>query len=81
MQATGNFLLMKRLLTHNVRAAVDREAVAAGYPATTPDQLLMAMEMMVQYVLKQVGETYAPPPVAGMQVPRLVGDVEIDTKV
>lgn len=67
LRATNNFLVMKRLLTHNLSAAAEREATASGYPSTEYDELLAAMEAMVKYVFKIVGEKYVEPKVA--QVP------------
>jgi site-specific recombinase XerC len=58
LRATNNFLVMKRLLTHNLNAAAEREATASGYPTTEYNELLSAMEAMVKYVFDAVGETY-----------------------
>jgi hypothetical protein len=56
LRATNNFLVMKRLLTHNLSAAAEREATSSGYPSTEYNELLQAMELMVKYVLEIVGE-------------------------
>ena len=60
LRATGNPLMVKRLLTHNIEAATEREATSAGYPSTEYSELKGAMEAMVQYMMRLVGESYAP---------------------
>jgi integrase len=67
LRATNNFLVMKRLLTHNLSAAAEREATSSGYPSTEYNELLGAMEAMVKYVFDAVGERYATRDLAPMK--------------
>jgi integrase len=69
LRATNNFLVMKRLLTHNLNAAAEREATSSGYPTTEYNELLAAMESMVKYVFDAVGEVYVPRKIAPVMRP------------
>jgi integrase len=57
-RATGDFLLVKRLLTHNIDTALEREMTSGDYVLTETDQLLEGMNKTVEYIFAAIGEPY-----------------------
>jgi integrase len=67
-RATGDYLLVKRLLTHNIDTAFEREMTSGEYVLTEADQLLEGMNKTVEYIFAAIGEPY-PYKKVGVQMP------------